>query len=309
MDNRTLIEKAQLTISNLQTDGGYLPEAVSKEFLEKTVAAANFMPLATVRPMDAPTQSETLIGFDSRVLHAANPGQALPEGSRSKPSTLKVLLTAQEFKAECRLDYSVLEDSIEGDRLTQRVLSILQKRLALDMDDISLNSVTSSTDADLAKFNGIRALISTHTVAGSTAYISDTLFKRAQLAMPQQFLADMANMHFLTARAVELIWRNILSHRATPGSDRYMTENIPCGYGGNPITPISMLPIDLSPGTNSDVLFMNPRNAVIGVWKKIMIETDKDISAGELIVVARVRFDAKVAEENGTVKITGVLAA
>jgi hypothetical protein len=42
------------------------------------------------------------------------------------------------------------------------------------------------------------------------------------------------------------------------------------------------------------------------VWRKIRIETDKDISAGELIIVATLRFDVKYAIEDAVVKAVNV---
>jgi hypothetical protein len=44
-----------------------------------------------------------------------------------------------------------------------------------------------------------------------------------------------------------------------------------------------------------------------GIWRKILLETDKDISAGVLIIVATLRFDVRYQVEDAVVKVTEVL--
>ena len=47
----------------------------------------------------------------------------------------------------------------------------------------------------------------------------------------------------------------------------------------------------------------------VGIQRDVRIETDRDISAREWIIVATVRFDAKFTHEPAVVKATEVLAS
>ena len=54
------------------------------------------------------------------------------------------------------------------------------------------------------------------------------------------------------------------------------------------------------------LLLTDPKNINVGIWRKVTMETDKDISAGVLVIVATLRFDTKYAEERAVVKSTGI---
>jgi hypothetical protein len=71
-----------------------------------------------------------------------------------------------------------------------------------------------------------------------------------------------------------------------------------------------LFPENLGGGTDETVvLFCDPKNITFGIQRSIRLETDKDISAGEIIMVMSTRWDVKYAHEPAVVKATGVKVA
>jgi len=69
-------------------------------------------------------------------------------------------------------------------------------------------------------------------------------------------------------------------------------------------------PEDLGGGNDStEMILTDPKNVNVGIWRNIRVETDKDVSAGVVIIVATLRFDTKLAEEPAAVQVQNVLVA
>lgn len=51
---------------------------------------------------------------------------------------------------------------------------------------------------------------------------------------------------------------------------------------------------------------MQPENIHVGIWRQIRLESFRDVSAGVLRIVATLRFDAGLADENGTAKAINI---
>lgn len=301
--NRTLIEKADLALSNLLSDGGILVAAQARNFIRTLIDESVVMPMSTVVPMRAPTQRLERIKFGSRVLRAGAEGQALGAADRAKPDLSRSELNAQLFKAEVRLNNEVLEDSIERQQLRQTILAILAERIALDMDEVIINGDTTSSDPFLAKFDGILKQSSVNLVDAGRNPVSKTLFRDMLKAMPTAFLRNKRKMRFLVAVDTEIEYRDAVAARETPGGDMYLQEDNPVTYSGVPVIDVPLFPETLGGSNDEQVaLLTDPKNVNVGIWRQVTMETDKDISAGVLVVVASLRFDTKLAEPSATVK-------
>jgi len=305
--NRSLIQKADLALSDLLTNGGALVAAQAKKFIRTLIDESVIMPMSTVVAMRAPTQRLEKIRFGSRVLRAGSEGQALAVADRASPDLEKVELVAQLFKAEIRLNNEVLEDSIERQNLRQTVMAILAERVALDMDEVIIDGDTTSGDPFLAKFDGIIKQASTNVVAVGSNPLTKTVFRDMLKSMPTEFLRNKKRMRFLVSVDAELDYRDTTASRETGGGDRYLEQDIPIMYSGVPIMDVPLFPETGGGGNNeSPSLLTDPKNINVGIWRKVTMETDKDISAGVLIIVATLRFDTKYAEERAVVKATEI---
>lgn len=310
--NLTLLQKAQLTLSDLTSGGGLLAPEQAKKFIRILIKRAVLLSMVTVETMKSHKKELNKIRFGSRVLRAGQPGVALGSTQRSKPDLgPKVELDAKLIKGEVRLQNEVLEDSIEQGQLKNTVMQELSKALSRDLEELLIQGDTASADPYLALFNGILKAATSNVVAAGGA-ISKTVFRNMLKAMPSEFLANKLDLRFMTSVDAEIDYRDSLSNRMTAEGDRALGStggpNAMVGYSGVPVVSVPLFPENLGVGSNeTNVIFTDPKNIHLGLWRNITMETDKDITAGELIVVVTMRGDFKYEHEPAVVKATGVV--
>ncbi len=307
MDNRSILEKADLALSDLTSGGGLLQPAQAAKFMRILIKQSKLMGMSTVVPMRSPKQLIEKIRFSGRVLRAGQEAAALVKADRALPDLSKVELDAQLFKAEVRLDNEVLEDSIERQELRQTIMQILADAISRDIEEVAIQGDTLSSDPFLAKFDGVLKQATSNVVDNGDASLNKTLFRDMLRAMPSEFLRNKAEMRFLTSVDAEIEYRDTLSDRQTILGDKFLEQEAPIQYSGIPIIDLQLMPETI--GTSShctDVLFVDPKNINFGIWRNIRLETDKLVSEGVLIIVATLRFDVKYAEQLAVVKATNV---
>lgn len=310
MDNRSILRKADLALSDLTTDGGLLLPAQAQKFMRILIEQSVVMGMSTVVPMRSPKQLIEKIRFGSRILRAGTEATALASGDRAKPDLGKVELDAQLFKAEVRLDNEVLEDSIERGGLRQTIMELMAEAISRDMDEVIVQGDVGSADAFLAKFDGMLVQATSNIVDAAGATTNKNLFRDAIKSMPNAFLRNKKALKFMTSVDSETDYRDSLAERATGGGDVWLTKDVPVMYGGVGVESVPLFPEDLGGSSNfTNMILTDPKNINVGIWRNIRIETDKDVSAGTLIIVATLRFDTKYAEETATVKVTNVRVA
>lgn len=306
-DNTVMLRKADLALSDLTTGSGLLQPAQAARFMRILIDEAVLMRMATVVPMKSPKQLIEKIRFGSRVLRPGQEATALALGDRSRPDLTKVELDAKLYKAEVRLSDELLEDSIERAQFRQTVMQLMAERIALDADELIANGDTGSADAFLATLDGIREQATSNVVNAGGAQTNKTIFRDMEKTMPSEFLRARAAMRFLTSMDSASDYRNALADRGTVLGDRMVEQNAPLVWSGLKIESVPVFPEDLGLGTNeTEMLMLDPKNINVGIWRRIKVETDKDISEGVLKIVATLRMDVKYAEETSVVKAVGV---
>lgn len=312
--NKTLLEKADTSLNSLMVDGGLLVSEQAARFVRILIKRSALMGMSTVQPMRSPKAEINKIQFGSRILHAAESAKALPRALRSAPDLSQVELDTSMFKAEVRLNNEVLEDSIERDNLANTVMQLMSGAVARDMEEISINSDTTSTDPDLAQFDGIIVQASSNLVNAGTVALNKGVLRDMQKSMPSEFLVNRGDMVYLTSVDAEIDYRDSIANRQTASGDNalgaFASTAAMVHYTGTPVLPIPLFPEDLGVGSNETVgLFLDPKNITFGVQRQIRLETDKDISAGEIILVMSVRWDVKYAHEPAVVKATDLVVS
>lgn len=304
LDNNTILQKADLALNDITTDGGLLQPAQAQKFMRILIKEAVVLKEATVVPMRSPKQLIEKIRFGSRILRAGSESTALSAADRSKPETSEVELNAQLFKAEVRLNNEVLEDSIERGELRQTIMQLMAERIATDMDEIIVNADTANeTDPTLARLDGILKQSVSNVVDMAGGSTTKAVFHNMIKQMPSEFLRNKKDLRFLTSVQSELDYRDTLTERGTVAGDKYLQDDVPVQYTGVPIMGVPLFPEDLGTAANTtDVILTDPKNINVGIWRNIRIETDKLVSEGVLIIVATLRFDVKYAHEPAVVK-------
>lgn len=308
MDNRSLLAKADLALSNLISDGGYLQPAQAAKFIRLMINDAAVLPLATVTPMKSVKQEIEKIRFGSRILRAGEEAVALPQADRAKPDLFRVELNAQLFKAEIRLNNETLEDSIERDALRQTIMELMAQRISLDTEEIVINGDTASTDPFLAKFSGFLKQATSHTFDAGGVKLNKGTLRDTMRLMPTEFRKNKKELRYFTSSNAEIDFRDTLSDRATIMGDDMLENERPVQYGGVPVVSVPVMPENQGAGLNTtSVVLCDPKNIDVGIWRNIRVETDKIVSEGVMIIVATLRMDMKYIHEPAVTKAFNVL--
>jgi len=307
-DNRTLIQKADTALSTL-APGGILTADQYDKFVRLAIDKAVMMGNMTRVDMRAPSELREKIRFGSRALRKGLEATALPVAQRSAPDTSKIELNAQLVKAEARVSYEALEDSIERGNFESTVRDTLAERISLDLEDLAFNGDTTSSDDLLVIMDGFIKQATTNGVPAGSASISRNLLRDMIKTMPSEFRRDKRSMQYLTADEVVLDYHELIAARETVMGDTHIDGPATRGFNGIPVTGVPVFPVDLGAGTDeSVVMLLDPGNMLFGVWRELRIEADRDISAGVWLLVVTARVVFKFAHEPAVVKATAVTA-
>lgn len=307
LSNRTVLQKAEIALADLTTGGGILQPEQAKKFMRLLIKASVLLKQATVVPMAAPKQETSKIKLGSRILRPGHEAMPLPAEQRFKPTFSKTELDAKLFKGEVNISDESLEDSIERGELRQTLMEMISEAIARDMEDIVINGDSASQDPFLATMDGLLVQARSHVVDVAGQPLTKSVLNDVIKLMPSEYLRDKPSMRFLTSTNAEQDYRNFLADRFGALGDRLLEADTSAVYSGIPVQAVPLFPESL--GTNKDqtaVLLCNPKNINVGIWRQIRIESERDISAGSLKIVATLRFDAKFAEETAAVKAIAV---
>lgn len=306
-DNRTIVEKADIAVSQLVSNGGYLNTAQANTFIRMLQEQPTIVNDIRVVPMNTPQMEINKIGFASRILQAAPAsGTALAAGKRSAPTTSKVTLSTKEVIAEVHIPYDVLEDNIERGALEDTIMAMIAERASLDIEELLILGDTGSGDEFLALMDGIFALATPpggdgHLVDYSSTRpnVSKDVFKAGVKAMPNKYMRNRAAMKFYISPSAHIEWNDSLTSRETGLGDSQIIANGNQPYAGIPVVPAALMP-------DAKYLFTYPKNLIMGIQRQIMIETDRDIRARVLVVVLTMRLALAFEEQDSVVLCDGL---
>lgn len=302
MRTKDIIEKADIAVSDLITNGGYLNPMQANVFIRKLIDQPTILNEVRVVPMNAPTMEINKIGFGQRILkRAPASGTALDPADRSAPATEKVELTTKEVIAEVHIPYDVLEDNIERGRLEDTIMALMAERASLDLEELIILGDTGSLDTYLALVDGILIQATSHVVdfSATLPQISRAVFKEGIKAMPNKYMRNRPAMRFYVSPDAETEYTDSLADRETQLGDARIARKVPEVAYGVPVTAAALMP-------DTNYIFTWPKNIIFGVQRQIMIESDRDIRSRVLIVVLTMRLDIVFEEEDAVVKALGL---
>ena len=306
--NKQLMHKADMEVADLIADGGYLQDEQANRFVVDLIKESVVLKMIDIRGLKSHTQQIDKVGIEGRVLRPGTSGVALPAADRTKPVTDAVELQTHLMKGQINLNDEVLEDNIEAGTFKTTVMSMMSEHVALDMDFLVVNGDSSSLDPFTALLDGMLISAVSHVVNAGDNPLAKSYLKEALKSMPSQYNRNKTKQRFLTSEDAEIDYRDYVSDRATVLGDKFMLDEAPVRYANRPILGIPVFPDDLGGGNNTtNVLLLDPKNARWGVWRKVRVETGRDIKAGEWIMVVTVRAGFVYKEEDAVVKIENVL--
>lgn len=316
MNNLTLLQKADLAISDLQSTGGELAPEEGATFIRKLIKSPTLLAQARVVEMTSPQRKINKIGFGARILRKASSATALTQSQRSKPTTEQIELNTKEQIAEVRLPYDVLEDNIEHAEaannepsntgpggLRQTLIDLIAERAALDLEELALladTDYTNGSDQDdedyMSQLDGWLALAEDegHVVDMAGATVSKTVFKKGMKAMPDQYLRRRGEMKHFVSTDQEIEYRDTLADRGTGMGDQYTSGDLPAKAYGAQVEPVMLMP-------DQKGLFTHPKNLIMGIQRRVSMEFDKDITSRVYIIVLTCRVDYVIEETDALV--------
>lgn len=305
LNNKTIIEKADVTLATLASGGLMNPEQADT-FLRMVQSAPTILKDSRFVQMASDTRKIEKMGFGNRILRPGVEGKVLADADRSAPSTSTVTLNAKEVIAEVHITYDTLENNIEGDNLQNTIMQMIAERAALDIEELIVNGDKTSTDPYLALFDGLRKQATSHVVDHAAGVFTKDVFKKAYKAVPAKYLRNPKDWKFYTSHGLEVEWKDQVAGRQTNLGDFSLQGGLASAYGV-PVGGIAMLqPYTDSTKTVSDILLTHPKNIVTGMSRNIRIEVDKDIRARKFIIVLTAKVDAKFEEEDAVAKVIKV---
>jgi hypothetical protein len=317
MSNKDLIKKADLTVADLNTNGGLLEPEQADAFLRKLQIQPTILNQSRFVRMNSPQRKINKIGFANRILRPAVSGQALAATDRSKVTTEQITLNTKEVIAEIHLPYDVIEDNIERGNIGQReggsqgdasggikdtIMTLIAERAALDLEELALLGDTGSADTYLALADGYLLKANQHVVDFGGAAIEKDLFKQGLQALPDQYKRNPKALKNFLATNQEIAYRDYLSDRSTGLGDAQIQGISPVFGFGVPVESASLMP-------STKGLLTNPQNLIFGVQRQIHIETEKDIRSRTYIIVLTARVDFQIEEVDALVKYDNILVA
>lgn len=307
--NEVILQKADLALADLAS-AGRLSTTQARQFIRTVIDSPTIINEARVVEMPSDTHKINKIGFGSRIMRAApNEGVALADSQRSKPTLSSISLTAKEVIAEVRLPYSVIEDNIEGGSITgdgsaggimDTLLALIGERAAVDLEELALLGDTSSSDAYLALFDGWLKLCSTHIVAAPTGgALTKEDFSKLLKTLPSKYHRNIANLRYYMSTSNAIDASDIQGARQTALGDAQVTGMLPTTYHGVKVAASPMMP-------ESDVLFTDPKNLILGIHRDIFIEYEKLIRERTYAIVITARIAVAVEEPDASVHMTSL---
>lgn len=309
MDNKELIQKADLALSDLAT-AGKLSDEQTDRFIRKLMDTPTMLQNCRTVTMNAPQRRVNKIGFGTRMLRPGIAGTALTSGDRYKADLSQILLNTSEVLAEIDLPYDVLEDNIERAAtggalqagpggLHQTLVDMMAERAAVDLEELGLMGDTASGDAYLALQDGWLKRATSNIVNAGGATISKDVLKAGVKAMPDKYLRSRAGMIQYISVDNETELRDTYANRNTALGDSMLQGNTELYMHGSKIRGVSRM-------TSTDALFTDPLNLLFGIWRNIQIEYDKDIRARTFVIVLTARVGFQIEETEAVVRYQNI---
>jgi hypothetical protein len=306
-DNRTLtINKAgDLDLAALAA-GGLLPTASSKQFYERALEEPTLLQDLWWKPMGSYQENLPAMKMDDWFLVPGVEATALGAGDTYVPTITQPQLNAVLYKGKLGITREALKDNVQGGTLLQWILSRLPRKVARDMEHITVRSDPASATPTLAHNSGLLVLATTNVYAGGGLKINKDQLEAMIAMLANEYKQDVSKLRFYTSIQAERAWRNSLAERATGAGDKYLLENAPALYGGIQIKGCAAFQDNLGGANTTNVLLADPKGICLGFWEEVELRLWEDAPADMWWILCRLRFDVQYQDETAIVKATGV---
>lgn len=231
---------------------------------------------------------------------------ALQQSDWAKPTLGRLWIEVVKKMAEIHLSYDTLENNIERADFSDHIMRLLAARVSVDIEEWILNASTTSTDTFLNDAEGVmkQANSTGHVTDALGATITTPLWFAGKRSIPPKYFRD-GRYKIYTSPGVELDWREVLTNRPTSVGDQFLFEDgvakilgMPLIGCANILEADTYVPGGEAPNVTNctKALLIDPRNIMFGIFREILIETDKDIRNQEYIIVVSMKIGVQIDE-------------
>jgi len=276
------------------TGGGLLNAEQANKFITNVVDESTFLKYARTIKMNAPTMEIPKLILIGRV------ARAWTEGSSVAPVTSigtdKIELSAKKIMVDFSLTYDLLEDNVEKEKLADTIMKEVAAQFANDLEELAINGDTSNTtDSYLALMDWIKKICQswgTHAVTyTSSEKLSKKVFSDLLRALPTKYRRNRSQLVYFVWANAEQDYRDSLTDRNTNLGDNVLTTNQNLRIFGIEIVPVPFL-------DDKWAILMPKQNFVVGIYRQIMMEKQKDIRTQEIFYVLSTRVAMAVQEKD-----------
>ena len=309
MRNEEIIQKADFVLADLAAGGKLNPEQTDN-FIRTLIDQPTILASCRTVTMNAPQRKINKLGFGSRILQAAVENTPVP--NTVAPDIGQDQLNTSEVIAEVHITYDVIEDNIERGNVNtplqtgaggihQTIVDLIAERAALDLEELSINGNTNSTDPYLALQNGFLALANANVVNVGGAFDKNAV-KSALKTIPTRYLRNRGALQHFVSVDNETELRDQYASRQSALGDSNIVGSLPLTVFGSKVTPVAMM-------SAAQGLFTDPLILIFCAQRNIMIEYTKDIRARQFVIVLTARVGFAIEETNAIVKYTGLVGS
>lgn len=323
--------------------GGYMNPYQYKTFMEWVQDQSVLLRLIRMEYLTAPSREIDRTGIGRRIMHGRTEAQALRTDQYAKPEFGKMELSTKKAMAQLNMSYETLEDNIERGNFRTRIMRMLAGQVSRDLEDFIINADTEIpetgaghavyTDGDdfLCLQDGLlkrtytqkpsgmphQNLTGGHIIDAGGAPIDMAHWFDLEDAVPEKYFRS-GGFIWLTSRGVDLSWREYLTDRQTGLGDHFVINAAESKALGRSVITTPFLPNQvqmtgagnpadrMAPGANSFLFLFQPKNLIMGVWRNLLIETDKDIERQVYKIVLSMRVGLTVEEPDAIAVVENV---
>jgi hypothetical protein len=316
------LRRADLVMATFQANGGTLQMEQANAFIDYVLEQPTILAQARTEIMQANDKQIARFGFGQRIMRAApqagglnddgTNSRKLLKAQRSAPTNTQIKLTANEMIAEVRLPYEFFEDNIEGQSIEDRIFRGMAAQSAIDFEeyalwaDTALAAAGAGQDTYLGMTDGwMKRIAAAHVVDNASAGVSADMFANALLGLPQKYLNRLPQMRAFVSTANRIKYQQKVAARLTGLGDSSIQSDPtkPVFAYGLQVEPAQTLAFD---GNGSKGMVTFPNNLIWGIRRNISVETDKDISSREIIIVLTCRVAVQVDDIDASLVIENI---
>lgn len=313
---REIIERADQALADITDGNGRLLPKQADSFLQDVFDDPVLANISRKVKMTTPEEEQPTIGFGSRIFQAPPADHTeLAVGSRAKADFGKLVLSAKDYQGDVRIPKKLFRDNIERERLNSTLLGLFGKALARDMSVAFFQGDTAVVDADaptqafLRVQDGILKKIVSHVVDVSDV-MSEDVMDALMRVVPGKYIADEAEWRLLSHRKACLDWKKLLAARGTPGGDKVLWSAGYPPYGVTPVLAEPFIPTVTAgapPVQTTQMLLVNPKNLVIGIYQDISFEKEIRIREQDVVFVMTTSVAFAIEREDACAKATNIV--